>query len=229
MNVKILCLLFLLQISFEQTRPQIKLLSVGDTKCSESLGKMEYTAKFTYSQYQKIDSYFMLYYKDSSNKKRPTICKLSLSNQSGEPGPNGTVIPPNEEPTTNPISEPTTIQPDQTAETETDVDTTYEGTDEKSEEIANNGTADDSTSVEATVSTSVETTESTELPQPENNGTDDNLELYLALLRGNIENSLGNASITGENLYNLSLDLKVIYDYKMKNQFKSLLEKINEM
>ena len=237
MNVKILCLLFLLQISFEQTRPQIKLLSAGDTKCSESLGKMEYTAKFTYSQYQEIDSYFMLYYKDSSNKKRPTICKLSLSKQSGEPGPNGTVIPPNEEPTTNPISAPTTIQPDQTAETETDVDTIYEGTDKTSEEAANNGTADDSTSVEATESTSVETTESTsvettestELPQPENNGTDDNLELYLALLRGNIENSLGNASITGENLYNLSLDLKVIYDYKMKNQFKSLLEKINEM
>ena len=255
MFIKIIFFIFLLYASFEQNRPQIKILSVEDAKCSDTLGKMEYKAKFTCSPYQEIDSYFMLYYKDSSNKKRPTICKLSMLKKSDESGPGGndTSISTNEIPTTIPDLHPEpTPSDEEIGETTNQVivsDTASEESDQKTDEGSDKGTneekeeesdnPEDRNSDQADETTddkSEEPTESpTELPTesptdlPINGTDDDNLELYLSLLRGKIEDSLGNASITEENLYNLSLDLKVIYDYKVKNQFKVLLDRINKM
>ena len=140
MYIKFLILILFIQISFEQTHPQIKILSVDDAKCSDTLGKIEYKAKFTCSPYQEIDSYFMLYYKDGSNKKRPTICKLSLPKNSliEPPDNNGTLIPTQEVTTTIPDtesaetdeeSEATTTQTDiitstgEAADAETDAET----------------------------------------------------------------------------------------------------------
>ena len=234
MYIKLLCLIFLIKFSFEQTRPTIKILSVDDAKCSDTLGKMEYKAKFTCSPYQEIDSYFMLYYKDSSNKKRPSIGKLSLpkSNVIEPPDNNGTLIP-TQEVTTTTIPE-TDEENEGTTSTQTDtITSTQEVTD--IETVADTDKETDAeTVIETSGDTDIETDMITELTTEQINGTeteteDDNLELYLSLLRGNIEDSLGNASMTGSNLYNLSLDLKVIYDYKVKNQFKNLLDKINEM
>ena len=255
MFIKIIYFLFLLHVSFEQTRPQIKILSIEDAKCSDTLGKMEYKAKFTCSPYQEIDSYFMLYYKDSSNKKRPTICKLSMLKKSDESGPGGndTSISTNEIPTTIPDIHPEPTPSDgEIGSTTSQVigsDTASEESDQKEDEGSDKGTneakeeesdnPEDRNSDQADETTddkSEEPTESpTELPTesptdlPINGTDDDNLELYLSLLRGKVQDSLGNASITGENLYNLSLDLKVIYDYKVKNQFKVLLDRINKM
>ena len=249
MHTKILYLIFLFQISFEQTRPQIKILNIHDPKCSDTLGKMEYKAQFTCSPYEEINSYFMLYYKDNVNKKHPTICKLFLpkSGQIINPSQNGTIISTQDIDTTTPEGEvQTSTQNSKDGETDIatsgdiDIDTggnvvigTIGNTDIETSggtDIETSGGTDIETSGETDIETSggtdIETSgNTTEIPQP----TNDDLELYLTLLRENIEDSLGNASITGSKLYNLSLDLKVIYDYKVRNQFKTLLDRINKM
>ena len=225
MLIKILNLIFLLHVSFEQTRPQIKILSVEDTKCSDTLGKVEYKAKFTCSPYQEIDSYFMLYYKDSSNRKRPSICKISKLGKSDDvsPGEKETTISSNEIPTTIPDlpPKPTSSETNQVIDSDTASEESDQKTDEGSDDETNSSKEEKSDQTDETTDDKSE--EPTESPTnfPINGTDDDNLELYLSLLRGKIEDSLGNASITGENLYNLSLDLKVIYDYKVKNQFNA--------
>ena len=91
MFIKIFFLLILLISSKQDDRPQIKILEVKDPKCSDSLGRVDFTAKYKHTSLKDMNSYFLLFFKDQNNKKRSSICHLSYS-QSGDQPKNETVI-----------------------------------------------------------------------------------------------------------------------------------------
>ena len=83
--------MILLISSKQDDRPQIKILEVKDPKCSDSLGRVDFTAKYKHTSLKDMNSYFLLFFKDQNNKKRSSICHLSYS-QSGDQPENVTVI-----------------------------------------------------------------------------------------------------------------------------------------
>ena len=76
MFMKIIFLFLLIQISLNEERPKIKILEVKDPKCSTELGRVDFTAKYSYDSVKDLNSYFLLFFKDKENKKRSSICYL---------------------------------------------------------------------------------------------------------------------------------------------------------
>ena len=87
MYMKFLLLFLFLQMESGQSNLDIGILG-GDKslKCSNDIGRMELTTEFTFSSKEDLNSYFLLYFKDSMNKKRLSICHLSLLKNSIQNG-----------------------------------------------------------------------------------------------------------------------------------------------
>ena len=88
--LKFLLLFLILQVSDEQSEINIEILggekSLG---CAQDVGRTEFKAQCSFSEQQILNSYFILYFKDSSNKKYSSICSLASSKpeqNSTEPG-----------------------------------------------------------------------------------------------------------------------------------------------
>ena len=80
---KILLLFILFNISFEQSDLNIEILGGEQSpKCANEMGRLEFSSKYTSSSEDEINSYFLLNFKDKSNKKRFSICQLSTSKNS---------------------------------------------------------------------------------------------------------------------------------------------------
>ena len=78
LNVMLLLLIFL--ISNGQSNPNIEIIGGEKSlKCSNDIGKMEFSSEYTFSFQEELNSYFLLNFKDSSNKKHYSICLLSKS------------------------------------------------------------------------------------------------------------------------------------------------------
>ena len=63
---------------------------------------MELTTEFTFSSKEDLNSYFLLYFKDSMNKKRLSICHLSLLKNSIQNGTESQEDPNSSNPGSNP-------------------------------------------------------------------------------------------------------------------------------
>ena len=78
--LKFLLLFLILQVSDEQSEINIGILggekSLG---CAQDIGRTEFKAQYSFSKQQTLNSYFLLYFKDSSNKKYSSICSLPSS------------------------------------------------------------------------------------------------------------------------------------------------------
>ena len=78
--LKFLLLFLILQASDEQSEINIGILggekSLG---CAPDIGRTEFKAQYSFSKQQTLNSYFLLYFKDSSNKKYSSICSLPSS------------------------------------------------------------------------------------------------------------------------------------------------------
>ena len=140
MFIKIFFLLILLISSKQDDRPQIKILEVKDPKCSDSLGRVDFTAKYKHTSLKDMNSYFLLFFKDQNNKKRSSICHLSYS-QSGDQPENGTVIsdtvyPPESQEIVEPTGGSVTdiIEPTTPITPTTDIPTSEEGESDTSKE-----------------------------------------------------------------------------------------------
>jgi len=78
---KFLFLILTLQISNEQTSMNIGILGIEKSlNCANKIGRMELIPKYSFSSQEELKSYFLINFKDSSNKNRFSICLLSLSN-----------------------------------------------------------------------------------------------------------------------------------------------------
>ena len=84
---KFLILLLTLLTSSGQATVDIGI--VGGEKslrCSNGLGKMELTSKITYSSAEDVDAFFLMKFKNAEDKKRLSICHLSLSKNAAQNG-----------------------------------------------------------------------------------------------------------------------------------------------
>ena len=84
---KFLILLLILLTSSGQATVDIGI--VGGKKslrCSNGLGKMELTSKITYSSAEDVDAFFLMKFKNAEDKKRLSICHLSLSKNAAQNG-----------------------------------------------------------------------------------------------------------------------------------------------
>ena len=140
MFIKIFFLLILLISSKQDDRPQIKILEVKDPKCSDSLGRVDFTAKYKHTSLKDMNSYFLLFFKDQNNKKRSSICHLSYS-QSGDQPENVTVIsdtvyPPESQEIVEPTGGSVTdiVEPTTPITPTTDIPTSEEGESDTSKE-----------------------------------------------------------------------------------------------
>ena len=140
MFIKIFFLLILLISSKQDDRSQIKILEVKDPKCSDSLGRVDFTAKYKHTSLKDMNSYFLLFFKDQNNKKRSSICHLSYS-QSGDQPENGTVIsdtvyPPESQEIVEPTGGSVTdiVEPTTPITPTTDIPTSEEGESDTSKE-----------------------------------------------------------------------------------------------
>ena len=87
---KIFAFFLLLNVTIEQSDLNIELLGGEKSlKCSNEIGKMEFSSEYTYSSQDELNSYFLLSFKDKSNQKRFSICQLSISKNSTQ-NENGT-------------------------------------------------------------------------------------------------------------------------------------------
>ena len=78
---KFLFLILIFQISNEQTNMNIGILGIEKSlNCANKIGRMEFIPKYSFSSQEELKSYFLIHFKDSSNKNRFSICLLSLSN-----------------------------------------------------------------------------------------------------------------------------------------------------
>ena len=132
--------MILLISSKQDDRPQIKILEVKDPKCSDSLGRVDFTAKYKHTSLKDMNSYFLLFFKDQNNKKRSSICHLSYS-QSGDQPKNGTVIsdtvyPPESQEIVEPTGGSVTdiVEPTTPITPTTDIPTSEEGESDTSKE-----------------------------------------------------------------------------------------------
>ena len=103
MYMKLLLLFLFLQMESGQSNLDIGILG-GDKslKCSNDIGRMELTTEFTFSSKEDLNSYFLLYFKDSMNKKRLSICHLSLLKNSKQNGTESQEDPNSSNPGSNP-------------------------------------------------------------------------------------------------------------------------------
>ena len=84
---KFLILLLILLTSSGQATVDIGI--VGGKKslrCSNGLGKMELTSEITYSSAEDVDAFFLMKFKNAEDKKRLSICHLSLSKNAAQNG-----------------------------------------------------------------------------------------------------------------------------------------------
>ena len=84
---KFLILLLILLTSSGQATVDIGIVG-GETslRCSNGLGKMELTSKITYSSAEDVDAFFLMKFKNAEDKKRLSICHLSLSKNAAQNG-----------------------------------------------------------------------------------------------------------------------------------------------
>jgi len=103
MYMKLLLLFLFLQMESGQSNLDIGILG-GDKslKCSNDIGRLELTTEFTFSSKEDLNSYFLLYFKDSMNKKRLSICHLSLLKNSIQNGTESQEDPNSSNPGSNP-------------------------------------------------------------------------------------------------------------------------------
>ena len=108
---KLLFVLFIFHISNEQTDMNIEILGGEKSpKCSSDVGKMEFSLEYTSSSQEELNSYFLLYFKDSSNKKRFSICSLSKNSTHTEPISSTDISEPSTEESIPSETEPTPSQ-----------------------------------------------------------------------------------------------------------------------
>ena len=69
-----------------QASPHVEISKLENNQCSKNVGKVDLTFNYASSYTEKIDSFFMLKFVDKANKKRPTICKLALNEESTDSG-----------------------------------------------------------------------------------------------------------------------------------------------
>ena len=78
MNKHLIFLLFILLFTLGQNQPEIKMLSGQVSQCSSgnSMGRIDYKIKYSFSSATDLTSYFMLFLSDGSSEKCPSICQL---------------------------------------------------------------------------------------------------------------------------------------------------------
>ena len=129
MYMKFLLLFLFLQMESGQSNLDIGILG-GDKslKCSNDIGRMELTTEFTFSSKEDLNSYFLLYFKDSMNKKRLSICHLSLLKNSIQNGTESQEDPNSSNPGSNP-SQSETDPSKGTDPSQSETDPSQSGTD----------------------------------------------------------------------------------------------------
>ena len=129
MYMKLLLLFLFLQMESGQSNLDIGILG-GDKslKCSNDIGRMELTTEFTFSSKEDLNSYFLLYFKDSMNKKRLSICHLSLLKNSKQNGTESQEDPNSSNPGSNP-SQSETDPSKGTDPSQSETDPSQSGTD----------------------------------------------------------------------------------------------------
>ena len=81
---KLLFLFLIVQLSKGQAQSNVKLKdSEKNVKCSNDIGKMQFSTQFEFSSKVNRGSYFLLPLKDGSNKKFYSICKSSSFKNEG--------------------------------------------------------------------------------------------------------------------------------------------------
>ena len=117
MHFKIIFILFLLKISEQDDLPKIKILDIENPTCSKLLGRIDFKAKYSYDSLKTVDSYFLLFFKDKTNQKRSSICKIpspkgdngsdkNQNNSSNEPITSSSPTPSSSSPTPSSSSPP---------------------------------------------------------------------------------------------------------------------------
>ena len=129
MYMKLLLLFLFLQMESGQSNLDIGILG-GDKslKCSNDIGRMELTTEYTFSSKEDLNSYFLLYFKDSMNKKRLSICHLSLLKNSIQNGTESQEDPNSSNPGSNP-SQSETDPSKGTDPSQSETDPSQSGTD----------------------------------------------------------------------------------------------------
>ena len=130
MYMKLLLLFLFLQMESGQSNLDIGILG-GDKslKCSNDIGRMELTTEFTFSSKEDLNSYFLLYFKDSMNKKRLSICHLSLLKNSIQNGTESQEDPNSSNPGSNPSQSETDPSQSGTDLSQSGTDPSQSGTD----------------------------------------------------------------------------------------------------
>ena len=83
------CLILLLILLTSSGQATVDIGIVGGEKslrCSNGLGKMELTSEITYSSAEDVDAFFLMKFKNAEDKKRLSICHLSLSKNAAQNG-----------------------------------------------------------------------------------------------------------------------------------------------
>ena len=129
MYMKLLLLFLFLQMESGQSNLDIGILG-GDKslKCSNDIGRMELTTEFTFSSKEDLNSYFLLYFKDSMNKKRLSICHLSLLKNSIQNGTESQEDPNSSNPGSNPSQSETDPSQSGTDPSQSGTDPSQSGT-----------------------------------------------------------------------------------------------------
>ena len=237
MFIKIIFLLVLLISSKQDDRPQIKILEVKDPKCSESLGRVDFTAKYKHTSLKDMNSYFLLFFKDQNNKKRSSICHLSYSQSSDQPG-NSTVIsdtiyPPVSqeivEPTGGSLTDiitPITTITDMptTANSEEPSDTSKEGDKEEPSD-----TSKETEEINGTKTDNAEEEKQKEEEESEYDPDDELLKQLLVKLRLKLEDDFKYDVKKLDKLHDLRLELQFLLNYDLTKQLKLLLIDIDDM
>ena len=100
MFLKFFLLLLIIRFSDEQSDINIGLLGGEKTlDCAQDIGRTQFTTQYSFSEQKTLNSYFLLYFKDSSNKRYTSICSLPSS----KPEQNSTELDPSQS-GTNPSS-----------------------------------------------------------------------------------------------------------------------------
>ena len=79
---------FLFMILGIQAHPHVEISKLEKTQCSKTVGITDLTFNYASSYTENADSFFLIKFLDKTNKKRPTICKLTLNEKlDGPDGP----------------------------------------------------------------------------------------------------------------------------------------------
>lgn len=202
---KIILILIIFQITFEQNSPKVQIKSIKDPNCSNEMGRIDYTAKINYSDLPDENSYFLLFLKDSDGLKRPSICKLNKQGVSPSPEPNtdnvNTETPVNSD---NPNTEsPGPINPDH---------------------------SDGPINTEVTDNTNVPVPIITQAPIPDEKPISlDDLKKLLDKLRKNFEDGLNETVTDIDNLDDVNYDLKDIISFNIMLLIKKVHSDMNDL